>query len=342
MLETRSPHPDALVRAFVLEYNLTPDDVARIRADVPRIGILEAVEVKYPLTTKSQRKNFDRPKRELVASLGHLDVASATYDHLAKLATDLFELAVLDGHSGAYTWEHTVGFFRWFFKEVVRSGWRRDNPAEELGKKKRPVSPRRALADQELEDFLDTCQLTGNDPLLDTALFWLMRESAARPVSIYRALVSDLDQSAIAIRLRGKADHNPLIPISPSLLEALLGLHARRAPDLRDTSSHLFRQRDGQPLTYKRFESLAARLQRQHGWARQLPATSYYIRHTTLRDIRRARGRDMAKAYAGHFSKEAIEIYAGLEFEELREAHDSVFGADVSVPTVFRRAGVIT
>lgn len=340
MPEASTQALDEAVRSLVLAFDLTPEDVIRVRAGQPRRTVTEAVDSIYPKASPSQRKNFDKPKSRFVKRFGGLDFATVDYEMLDDLAEELYDEALIEGFSGAYTHEHTVGFLRWLFLEAKKRGYRRDNPSEGLRAKPRPISPRRSLEDFELDCYFNTCQFSGNDPLLDTLLFWLPRETAARPVSCCNARLEDLDEAVGGIRLRGKAAHNPMLPLSPSLFRALVGLHRQRAIPTEDGIDYLLRRKDGSPLTYRRFEYVAQRLQRAHPWAKRLGASAYYLRHTTLRDIRRATNRDLAMAYAGHYKADAIDTYADFEFDELRVAHDTVFGQDVPLPSHFRRTAL--
>lgn len=340
MPEMSTPEIDEAIRSFVNLFDLTPEDVARVRNGQPRRTVSEAVELIYPKATPSQRKNFDKPKKRFVEAFGQTDFSSVDYEALDGFAETLYDEALIDGHSGAYTHEHTVSFLRWTFHNARKRGYRRDNPAEGLVSKPRPISPRRSLQSVELADYFNVCQFSGNDPLLDILLFWFPRETAARPISCCNARFEDLDPGVLGITLRGKASHNPTLPLSPSLFKALVGLHRQRAVPTGDGIDYLFRRKDGTPLAYRRFEYVAQRLQRAHPWAKRLRASAYYLRHTTLRDIRRATSRDLAMAYAGHYKADAIDTYAGFEFDELRAAHDTVFGEDVPLPTHFRRTGL--
>ena len=70
----------------------------------------------------------------------------------------------------------------------------------------------------------------------------------------------------------------------------------RHAP--RD--GQLLRYRNGQPLTYRRYDGLFKRIGAHLPWVRTQGISAHWIRHTTLTWVERNFSMAVAHAYAGH------------------------------------------
>ena len=64
--------------------------------------------------------------------------------------------------------------------------------------------------------------------------------------------------------------------------------------------ARLFRYRDGDPITARRYDYLWSRIRQQLPWAAAQQVSSHWLRHTTLTWVERHFGYAVARAYAGH------------------------------------------
>src|SRR5438046_9214171 len=65
-------------------------------------------------------------------------------------------------------------------------------------------------------------------------------------------------------------------------------------------SGQLLRYRNGQPITYRRYDHLWARIGQHLPWVAVQQISTHWLRHTTLTWVERTFGYGVARAYAGH------------------------------------------
>lgn len=75
--------------------------------------------------------------------------------------------------------------------------------------------------------------------------------------------------------------------------------HATRRSTVLPTDT-LLRYRDGQPLTYRRYDHLWYRLGRERPWIATHGVSTHWLRHTTLTWVERHFGYGIARSYADH------------------------------------------
>lgn len=110
--------------------------------------------------------------------------------------------------------------------------------------------------------------------------------------------LSDLDTELCVLLLREKGGTLRWQPITPSLTHALAD-HATCRGTVLPTDT-LPRYRDGQPLTYRRYDHLWHRLGNQLPWIATHGISTHWLRHTTLTWVERHFGYGIARSYAGH------------------------------------------
>ena len=126
------------------------------------------------------------------------------------------------------------------------------------------------------------------------------------------------DTGLVGLRVYGKAQHNGLIPISRGLLDALVDLHHRYAPNPGDPNTPLILKPDGTGISGRKFDSLFARIHKYAPWSANPAVTAHWFRHTTLQEVDFVSRREVAEAYAGNRNKKAIAIYAKVPFGDVR------------------------
>ncbi len=138
---------------------------------------------------------------------------------------------------------------------------------------------------------------TGNDPGLDSLLLRLHTETACRRGGALALRPADLDPDQCLILLHEKGGTVRWQPVSPTLM-AHLQQHARdrHAPH----TEQLLRYRDGEPLTYRRYDHLWQRIGEHLPWVAVQQISTHWLRHTTLTWVERNFGYAVARAYAGH------------------------------------------
>jgi site-specific recombinase XerD len=172
------------------------------------------------------------------------------------------------------------------------------SPAHRVAKPRRLPSTRRALTENELTQIYAAARTSGNDVVLDTLLLRLHVETAARRGGALALHLADLDTQLCLLLLREKGGTVRWQPISPSLTQALAE-HATCRGTVLPTDT-LLRYRDGQPLTYRRYDHLWHRLGNELPWVATQGVSTHWLRHTTLTWVERHFGYGIARSYAGH------------------------------------------
>jgi integrase/recombinase XerC len=162
-----------------------------------------------------------------------------------------------------------------------------------VAKPRRLPSTRRAVADTRLAEINQVAATTGDDPELDTLILRLHTETACRRGGALALRPADLDREQCLVLLREKGETVRWQPVSPTLKGALIN-HAEERHSPPD--GRLLRYRDGQPVTYRRYDGLWVRIGRHLPWVRAQQISTHWIRHTTLTWVERNFGFAVAQA----------------------------------------------
>jgi integrase len=201
------------------------------------------------------------------------------------------------GHKAA---EHLIAALRCMYAHAIADGLVEENPALKVPKPRQLPSTRRAIPEARLAEINKVAASTGNDPQLDSLLLRLHTETACRRGGALALRPTDLDPDQCLIMLREKGETVRWQPVSSTLMAHLLG-HAeqRHAPP----EGALLRYRNGNPLTYRRYDSLWERIGEHLPWVATQGLSTHWLRHTTLTWVERNFGHAVARAYAGHTDK---------------------------------------
>lgn len=192
-----------------------------------------------------------------------------------------------------------------------------ENPAGKVRKPHRLPSGRYSLPANRVREVNRTAATTGNDPALDSLLLRFHEETAARRGgALALRTPHDLDPDQCLVHLHEKGGTDRWQPVSPTLMAALQA-HGefRGAPH----GGQLFRYRNGNPLTGRRYDYLWSRLGRYLPWVAAQQVTIHWLRYTTLTWVERNFSYAIARAYAGHFDNSssvgatATYVRAGLQ-----------------------------
>jgi integrase len=201
------------------------------------------------------------------------------------------------GHKAA---EHLIAALRCMYTHAIADKLVEENPALKVPKPRQLPSTRRAIPETRLAEINKMAASTGNDPQLDSLLLRLHTETACRRGGALALRPTDLDPDQCLIMLREKGETVRWQPVSPTLM-AHLQEHAeqRHAPP----QGALLRYRNGNPLTYRRYDSLWERIGEHLPWVATQGVSTHWLRHTTLTWVERNFGHAVARAYAGHTDK---------------------------------------
>jgi len=306
-------------------------DVAPARPCAPTFA--EYVPVVSAAVSPGTRRVYGSYWNRIVQEWGQLRIDEPAPSEIEQLRTQVQANVVArrNARGGRLAAEHLVAALRCLYRQAVADGWIResDNPAAKVDKPRRLPSTRRAIGDARLTEINEVVANSGDDRDLDTLLIRLHTETACRRGGALALRVQDLDSDQCLIFLREKGCTSRWQPVSPTLMRHQLAHHERRGGG--DRGGALLRYRDGRPLTYRRYDSLWARIGRQLRWVHTQQISTHWLRHTTLTWVERAFGHAVAKAYAGHTDSDSAGstgTYVRASVQEVAAALAALTGED--------------
>jgi site-specific recombinase XerC len=309
------PHHLAAVQQMMETLGVSISDLtdtpgqASSRALVPTVREFHAVVL--ALATPGQRRTYANHWRSLVAEYGERQLHDLRKTELETVvqAAKTNARRRANSREGRGAQENCVAALRHFFAKAVDDGLLRDNPALKLTKPRRHASDRRPLKPAEVEQLHQVCATTGDDPSLDTLLFRFHLETGARRGGGLALRLRDLNHDEQTVLLREKGETQRWVPVSATLLAALLEHAASRGATEPDDSTFRYKPRRGQtagrPLTYRRYDNLYARWQAALPWADKVHVSGHWLRHTAVAEVERLAGFGAARRFAGHQDESA-------------------------------------
>jgi integrase/recombinase XerC len=232
---------------------------------------------------------------------GHRRLNEPTPMEITRLGDDIRRnrVARRSDRGGNSAVENFVAALRCLYKRAVDNGLitEAENVAMKVAKPRRLPSNRRALQDSRLTEITSIAATTGDDPVLDMLILRLHTETACRRGGALALRPMDLDEEQCLILLREKGGTQRWQPVSPTLMKHLVALVAdRHAP----RQGQLLRYRNGEIITYRRYDGLWERIGEHLPWVTAQNISTHWLRHTTLTWVERNFGYAVARAYAGH------------------------------------------
>jgi integrase len=306
-------------------------DVAPARPAAPTFA--EYVPVVAAAVSPGTRRVYGSYWNRVVQAWGERRIDEPVPSEIEQLRTKIQTNVVArrNARGGRLAAEHLVASLRCLYRRAVADGWIReaDNPAVKVDKPRRLPSTRRAIGDARLAEINEVAATTGDDPGLDTLLIRLHTETACRRGGVLSLRPRDLDPDQCLIFLREKGGTSRWQPVSPTMMRHLLAHHEERGGG--DRHGPLLRYRDGRPLTYRRYDSLWARIGQHLRWVHTQQISTHWLRHTTLTWVERTFGHAVAKAYAAHTDSDnagATGTYVRASVQEVAQALAALTGEE--------------
>ncbi|WP_084598070.1 tyrosine-type recombinase/integrase [Micromonospora chokoriensis] len=289
-------------RLLLARMGISPADLleaAAVRPPSPTFA--EYVPVVSAAVTTGTRRAYGSYWNRVVEHWGQRRLDEPTPSEIEQLAeyVKTHVVARRNARGGRSAAEHLIAALRCLYKRAVADGFisASDNPALKVAKPRRLPSTRRAVADTRLAEINEVAASTGDDPALDSLLLRLHTETACRRGGALALRPVDLDPDQCLILLREKGDTVRWQPVSPTLMRYL----QRHAEERGATDTgQLLRYRNGQPITYRRYDHLWVRIGEHLPWVYVQQISTHWLRHTTLTWVERNFGYGVARAYAGH------------------------------------------
>jgi integrase/recombinase XerC len=258
--------------------------------------------------------------RLAIELLGHRRLAEITLADLQAVVAETLRRAQArrPGSPGRSAQETCIAALRALFDRALAAGLVAANPAKALTKPRRARSRRRALTDTELAELIDAVRVTSNDPDLDLLLVRFHLESGARRQGALNLRCGDIDPHRSTVWLREKDTSDREQPISPALT-ALLQHHAVER-GARHPNDPVFRRRNRQPISTRRYNTLFDRARACLPWTDRTPASAHVLRHTAITAVGRLAGYPVAQTFAGHTPPSVTGQYLQATLEEVATA----------------------
>ncbi|MEU1398582.1 site-specific integrase [Micromonospora zamorensis] len=289
-------------RLLLARMGISPADLVDAASDRPPAPTFaEYVPVVSAAVSDGTRRAYGSYWKRVLEHWGERRLDEPTPSEIEQLAeyAKTHVVARRNARGGRSAAEHLIAALRCLYKRAVADGYvaAADNPALKVAKPRRLPSTRRAVADSRLAEINAVAASTGDDPALDTLLLRLHTETACRRGGALALRPVDLDPDQCLILLREKGDTVRWQPVSPTLMRHL----QQHAEERQATGTgQLLRYRNGQPITYRRYDHLWVRIGEHLPWAYVQQISTHWVRHTTLTWVERNFGYAVARAYAGH------------------------------------------
>lgn len=289
-------------RLLLARMGISPTDLVEAASDRPPAPTFaEYVPVVAAAVSDGTRRAYGSYWKRALEHWGQRRLDEPTPSEIEQLAeyTKTHVVARRNARGGRSAAEHLIAALRCLYKRAVADGHvaAADNPALKVAKPRRLPSTRRAVPDSRLAEINTVAASTGDDPALDSLLLRLHTETACRRGGALALRPVDLDPDQCLILLREKGDTVRWQPVSPTLMRHL---HQHAEERQATGTGQLLRYRNGQPITYRRYDHLWVRIGEHLPWVYVQQISTHWLRHTTLTWVERNFGYAVARAYAGH------------------------------------------
>jgi integrase len=299
------PELDAAM-LLLARLGISPEDLiaGTSTATRPAPTFAEYVPQVRAATTPGTLKTYGSYWNKVVEEWGDRRLTEPSPLEIQQLGKELRAARLIrrNGRGGSGTEENFVAAMRCLYRRAVADKYltEAENPAARVDKPRRQPSTRRALPDARLADIVTIVATTGDDPALDSLILRLHTETACRRGGALGLRRCDLDPKQCLIRLHEKGGTVRWQPVSPTLMRSLLA-HWNERGDLDPASTgQLLRYRNGQPITYRRYDYLWERVGEHLSWAAVQGISTHWLRHTIITWVERHFGYAVARAFAGH------------------------------------------
>ncbi|MFI2281384.1 tyrosine recombinase XerC [Nocardia beijingensis] len=274
-------------------------DAGRSPASSPRLGeYIDRVRTKAPPKTL---RCYDSAWRAISQVWGDRVLSEPTTREIEELmdAHQIRSRARANSRGGESAAENLLSALRHIYKHAVRD--RLIDPSSDPAAAAR-LPGRRAgkgdvLTSEQLREVHRVASSTGNDPELDELIVMLHIQTASDRQAVIDLALHDLDRDNCLVRLRTRGGAFHWHPVSPRLMAAL-GRHVERRGGVNATH-RVLRERNGRPISYRRYDGLWKRVRENLPWAQELEVTTYSITETVRVHVRQLFGETVERVYIG-------------------------------------------
>ena len=286
----------------------------------PGNAVVERYRSRLVSVERLSRLSVETYLAEIRRLIGFAGTAGAENADSAMLTRYLNERMLRDGIDGRSA-AKAIAALRSFYRFLIDSGVRNDNPASLLEAPKRETRLPEAIPGESVDALLALIDTGTAAGLRDMALFELVYSSGLRVSEAVGLNIDDCFFNEAVVRVTGKGKKERLVPFGSAAEEALRRYLREGRPCLLKTgrkSNALFLNRFGRRLgrkgIWKNYAALAAR----NGTSSKLHA----LRHSFATELLRG-GADLrsVQELLGHVDIGTTQIYTHVAVSNLEEAH---------------------
>ncbi len=291
-------HVDTALQ-FVASLGLTLDDLASAHVDRARIPTISQYIQQVTIEKPKGMSHYSSYWPIIETAWGQRPLDSLTEVEIEELAAWHRRRAVVRANSkgGRGAEANVISAMRFLYQDAEDDGLIQPdaNPAAKAGKTPQPPGPARVLSLNQIADLGRVASTTGDDTELDALILRLHIETACRRKPVLALRIEDLERDDCLVRLHEYGGAIRWQPISPTLMNRLLG-HIRHRGG-RKATDQVLRYQDGRPVRRARHQLLVRRFRRELPWADELQVNMDWICQTTEAFVEKQFGRRTANLF---------------------------------------------
>ena len=260
---------------------------------------------------------YSRDLVGFLAYLGGRGPEEVTQDEISSY------MGSLRGRLSARSAARGLSSIRMFYRFLVSEGRIETSPARLVETPKLPRRLPEILSPDEVERLLEQPDPDTPSGSRDRAMLELLYATGLRVSELTGLRVRDVNLEAGFVRLVGKGSKERVVPMGDKAMDAVRAFLSGGRDHLlgRRSSSHLFVNRTGRPLTRQGFWKLIKRYGRAAGIRRSI--TPHGLRHAFASHLLEG-GADLrsVQIMLGHEDISTTQIYTHVTRERLKKIHE--------------------
>lgn len=214
-----------------------------------------------------------------------------------------------------------LSVWRSYIQYLIAQQQLHEDPTLGLKAPKQPVRLPKAIAQEELNNLLDTGKKKADSfyDLRDQAIFELLYGSGLRVSEVAALNVADVNLSDAWVRVQGKGRRIRYTPLTQGSIDALqnyIPLHTKS-----DTQSALFISKQGNRISTRRIQQCLREWAIKHQSTRHI--SPHMLRHSFAGHVlQSSRNIRAVQELLGHRRLSTTQIYTKLDFDHLAKVYD--------------------
>lgn len=269
-------------------------------------------------------RTIDAYRRDLAALSSHASAAGVAVDQLDRRAVDAIVRRLMGAGRSPRSVARAVACFRGFYRYLIATKRRADNPAGDLAAPRAWKTLPKFLTTDEVDRLIEAPDVSGPAGIRDRAMIELLYATGLRVSELLNLRSQDLNLDAGYLTTMGKGRKQRIVPFGDEAAQWVRRYLAEARPALsgRRGAARLFvNARGGAPLTRVGFWRILKACGRRAGLAK--PPSPHVLRHSFATHLLE-RGADLRaiQMMLGHADVSTTEIYTHILDARLKAVYD--------------------